>query len=139
MSLGLVLLEKLFTRTPQSDDIMSDKNSTPSKDKKKSTFSKPSTSFKEDLETLDSKWPERLSCMDALILAKSLQPVNRPQTIQPISQPTFQHVVVSPVKQPPAGVVTSDHLNLTIVQGYASRSSEASGLSKDQFVKIRPS
>ena len=73
---------------------------------KKSTSSK--TRFKEDLEALDSKWSDRLSCLEAFILAKTIQPVNQPQTVQSSGQPTFQHVVVSLVEHPQTGTVTSD-------------------------------
>ena len=73
---------------------------------KKSTSSK--TSFKEDLEVLDSKWSDRLSCLEVFILAKTIQLVDQPQTVQSSGQPTFQHVVVSLVKHPQTGTVNSD-------------------------------
>ena len=48
------------------------------------------------LQAFDHKWSERLSHLGAL------------RNEKPISQPAFQQVKVSPVKQPPAGAILSD-------------------------------
>ena len=81
------------------------------KDKKRATPSK-SSGYKEDLQAHDQKWSERLSQLEALIIAKSLE--------KPTDEPTFQSVKVSLVKQPPARVVALESVFMTENERYRS-------------------
>ena len=56
--------------------------------------------FKEKFQAIDQKWSERLSLLEVLIIAKSLE--------EPVDQPTFQPVKVFLVKQPPAVEIVFD-------------------------------
>ena len=63
------------------------RHSSPAKSSKVSTDSK--------LETMDLRWSERFSRLEAMLLAMS---INQPE-------PSFQPVKITPVKPPPAGAV----------------------------------
>ena len=88
-----------------ADKVTSTKKTTPTKEttkKKSSSKSSSSTSSaSDDFKPLDTKWCERFSRLEAMLLAKTFQ--------QPTSQSVFQQVTmpVSPLKHP-AGVVSLD-------------------------------
>ena len=82
------------------------------KDKKRATTPSKSSGYKEDLQAHDQKWSERLSQLEALIIAKSLE--------KPTDEPTFQSVKVSLVKQPPARVVALESVFMTEIKRYRS-------------------
>ena len=73
----------------------SKKKTTPVKKKSSSKFSSAASSTGEDINTLDTKWSDRFSRLEAMLLEKTFQ--------QHSSQPGFQQVSmpVSPLKQPP--------------------------------------
>ena len=67
------------------------------KEKQKSKKLTPSKYlFEKDLKDLDAKWSERLSRIEALLVARSLE---KP------ADPIFQAVTVTPIEKPPAGTV----------------------------------
>ena len=119
----------------------SDRGETPSKKAKKTSHKSPlkkksskSSDFQSDLQTLDDKWPERFSRLEALFLSKSfsvpVEPVKNSDGSG--SSQTSKVWVKVPVDEWLCRKF--EKLNITLQEGYPTRNTETAGLSKDQFM-----